>query len=298
MSVIDPATLNAYQKLALNDFGLAFLGEPATYKNYVSVIPSSEKVTLFEWVGGLPRVKEWIGDRQIEQFNKYNYTIVAKDWEDTIEIPGFRALMKSETALAANIKMKSSMLGQQFAIDYPNDMIGELIEDGTSNTAYDGIAFFSNVSGARVNDNLLAGTGTTAAQIQADIVSARKAMGAFVDDKGRKMKIKGMHAIIPPELEMTFREICVNVNPNDSTNKPFLGAISFSVNSDLTDVNDWYLTVAPNYPVKPFVFASVVDPIIDTYDDVFAHNRMVIGGYACGNVGYSLPFLCAKIVNS
>ena len=72
---------------------------------------------------------------------------------------------------------------------HKGELLDSLIVNGTANLAYDGIAFFADPSGVRVNDNLLAGTISAAtptlAQAAADVITMRKAMMAFTDDKGK-----------------------------------------------------------------------------------------------------------------
>ena len=37
-------------------------------------------------MGKVPRLREWIGDRQIHNLAAHSWTIVNKDWEATIEV--------------------------------------------------------------------------------------------------------------------------------------------------------------------------------------------------------------------
>ena len=37
-------------------------------------------------MGNIARMKEWLGERQINNLKRYQWAIDNKDWEDTIEI--------------------------------------------------------------------------------------------------------------------------------------------------------------------------------------------------------------------
>ncbi len=49
-------------------------------------IPSSTKEERMGWLGKLPNVREWIGDRVVQNVSEADYTVKNKDWELTIGV--------------------------------------------------------------------------------------------------------------------------------------------------------------------------------------------------------------------
>jgi phage major head subunit gpT-like protein len=49
-------------------------------------IPSSTKEERLGWIGKMPNVREWVGDRVVQNFSEYDYSIKNKDWELTIGV--------------------------------------------------------------------------------------------------------------------------------------------------------------------------------------------------------------------
>jgi len=293
--MIDIATLNAIEKMVRAEFGGAFVGVPTSYQLFTTEIVDTEYISWFEWIGGLPRVKEWVGNRQIQQLKNYDYSIKSKDWEMTVLQQYAKFWDKSGTKLAAMVKQKISGMAAQFRRDYPAETIIQALEAGTSAKAYDDVAFFSDVSGVRTFDNLLGGSGTTVDNIITDINSARAAMKKFTDDQGRVLNITGNLAVIPPGLEMKFMEICRSKLRAAGDNM-YYGALDYVVDGRLTDANDWYL-LATNEFVKPMVCMINRDVSVSVKDMTFENKSIAIGADCAGNVGYSFPCLATKIVN-
>lgn len=290
--MLDIAELNKIEKLVRREFGVAFTEAPTTYQTFTSEINDTEAITPFEWIGALPRVREWIGARHIEDMKNYDYAIKKKDWELTIKLPYRKLWDTSQTALANFVSQKVRQLGSQFRKDYPSDIIIEALEAGTSNLAYDGVPFFSDT---RDNVNLLTGSGTTVDNIIADLVKCRYQMKKFTDDQGRILNITGDLAVIPPELEIAFMEITRSRLRASSDNVHF-GSIEYVVDARLTDASDWYF-MATNEFIRPLLFVSLGGVYAETKDTTFDDKSITVRAEAKGNVGYSFPQLAIKVVN-
>lgn len=263
----------------------------------VTMVPSNSNSETYAWLGDFPKVREWIGDRKAGMLKDYSYQIKNKNWIEAISI--------HENELADDqmgaILPRAQMLGQVLA-EFPMELISDFLINGTSNLAYDGVAFFSNASGDRVNDNLLAGSGTTLAQVKADIQTARATMMKFVSDTGRVLGLKMDTIVCPPELEATMLEAVrstsivtsgqgVNYNPVSGWIKNVIAL------PELSDTNDWY-GMATAYPVRPFVFQTrqaIRTQLDDT--EVKRNQRLVFQADMRGNAGYGLPQMAVKVVN-
>lgn len=264
----------------------------------MTMVPSNASSENYAWLGDFPKVREWIGDRKAGMLKDYGYAIKNKNWIEAISV--------HENELADDqmgaILPRAQMLGQVLA-EFPMELVADFLINGTSNLAYDGVAFFSNASGDRTNDNLLAGTGITLAQVKADIATARAAMMKFTSDTGRVLGLKMDTIVCAPELESTMLEAVtaagVVVAGQGTTVNPVSRWIKqVIVLPELTDATDWY-GLATNYPIRPFVFQerqAVRTQLDDT--EVKKNQRLVFQADMRGNAGYGLPHMAVKVVNS
>ncbi|OHD53948.1 MAG: hypothetical protein A2Y33_12315 [Spirochaetes bacterium GWF1_51_8] len=291
---IDIAEMNQIEKLVKDEFGGAFAQAPVSYQLFTSEIIDTESITPFEWIGALPRVREWIGARHIEDMRNYDYTIKKRDWELTIRIPYRKFWESSKTQLAMFVRQRVSQLGTQFRKDYPSEIVVQALENGDTNLAYDNVAFFANTG--RANVNLIDGAGTSTDNLIADIEKCRSAMKKFKDDQGRTLNITGDLAVIPPELEIKFMEI-TRAKLRDGSDNVHFGSLEYVVDARLTDVSDWYF-IASNEFIKPVLFVSLGGVNVAVKDSTFDNKSLTIGADATGNVGYSFPELAIKVVNS
>ena len=56
------------------------------YKDIATVTSSSTAANDYAWLGQIPGMKEWIGDREVQHISEYGYTIKNKSFERTIGI--------------------------------------------------------------------------------------------------------------------------------------------------------------------------------------------------------------------
>lgn len=144
-----------------------------------------------------------------------------------------------------------------------NKHLTDLIVDGTNTTttAYDGAAFFSGTHPARIDsgaqDNLLAGTGTTTAQITTDLAAAIAWIQTCLAENGEPfaggVNLK-FTAMCPAAIAHNFREVLTASVISQTTNI-YMGAAELIVNPrlDATDTGDWYL-FAETPSMKPFIY--------------------------------------------
>lgn len=59
---------------------------PASYRGLCEEFPSDNPVEQYKWLGSVPTMKEWVGERQIEKLTAEAYQIVNKDWANGIEV--------------------------------------------------------------------------------------------------------------------------------------------------------------------------------------------------------------------
>lgn len=259
--------------------------------------PSDGYDEKYGWIGAMPGVQEWLGALNVKEFTDYDYAIKNKDWATGVPI-NQNDLDDDRIGV---LKMIPEMLVRRILV-HPEKLLISLLTGGTTGLAYDGVAFFSDASGARTIDNLLAGSGTTLAQLETDLNAALTAMAKFTDDQGEVLNIKGNMIVCPVALENKFRRLVQSGDdPTASVAgvfNPYAGRFTVVADArlDATDVNDWYL-LATDEVMKPLVLQmrQEAEPMMEKTPNTktwqFSANYR-------GNVGYGLPHLAIKTVNS
>lgn len=250
----------------------------------------------YAWLGDLPVVKEWIGQKTARGFRDYGFTIRNKPFYDAVMVD--RNDLRDDQVGSHELQIRNLPVMMDV---HQRGMIKDLVVNGATDTAFDGVAFFSNASGDRVNDNLLAGTGISLAQLKADLIAALKAMRKFVNSEGIVLNIQGDVIYCPVELEYDFKTLVLSpvdvTTSNPQARNPFAG-LTVIGDASLSDANDWYL-FATGGILKPFIFQERQAMRSELDDTKVKSERMYYYSVEWdGNAGYGLPLLGVKTVNS
>lgn len=265
-------------------------------------IPSTGPSEDYRWLQETPEFDKWIGDLTVDDLKEYSFAITNEPFAaavgvhvDEIEDDRDGVILSRIRSMAGGDKRKWGKL------------LHTLLLGGTTGLAFDGVAFFSDVSGDRINDNLLAGTisaaAPTVAQAAADVMTVRKAMLGFKDSRGEIVGIVPDTWVVPPNLEQVFMTLMTSTaDPtltNSGTTNPFRQYIQrVVVDPGLTDLNDFY-ALATRYTVGPFAkqMRSPVETFLDETGR-YKNGRLAFGAKFRGNVGYGLPIMACKVVSA
>lgn len=262
------------------------------------VIQSNGAYEKMGWLGAMPAVRQYIGELNAKQLNDYDYTIRNLKWEASVPVEQ-DDLDDDQTG---TIQMIPGFLVDRI-MAHPEKLMIALATGGTSGLAYDGIAFFSNASGARTIDNLLAGTGVdTLAHMDADLTAAQVAMAGFTDDQGEILNLQGDTIWCPMAQENNWRRLVDSAGDptvtGGNTFNPHRGKYTVigDARLDAVDSTDWYL-LSTKEQVKPFVFSMRRTPR-SAFEKKPASELWIASATYRGNAGYGLPHLAVKTVNS
>ena len=130
------------------------------YNDIATTVPSTTASEEYGWLGKLPSMREWIGDRVINGIQSHGYTIKNKKYELTIGVPR-ESIEDDQYGVYSPLFTE---MGRSTAA-HPDELVfGALAANGNS---YDGQAFFSgthpvlNANGKAVNQsNDMGGAGT------------------------------------------------------------------------------------------------------------------------------------------
>ena len=254
----------------------------------------------YRWLGAMPQFEEWIGDANIDDLAEYSFTLRNKHFAAAVGVDEDEIADDKWNIILPRIRSQAERY-----LMHRGKLLESLILNGTTAKAFDGVAFFSDASGSRVNDNLLAGTisagSPTVAQIEADIDTVRQAMFGFKDDKGEAIGVAPNVFFVNAKLERGFRQVAESAADPALTNagasNPYRGWISgVYVLPGATDVNDFY-AASMDYSLKPFVYQKRQDVEQNLVPQPLNRKLAFLADYR-GAAGYTLPLLAAKVVSS
>lgn len=160
--VITPALLDAAFKGFKTIYRNAFDTTTAMYTSVATVVTSNSREEVYSWLGDMPKMREWIGDRRIKQLTAKGYSIVNRKFEMTIGVERDDIEDDKLGLYAPRFQMMGQSAGQ-----HPDEIMFELINSGFTALCYDGQSFFDTdhpvgQQGQEVSvSNMQAGTGET-----------------------------------------------------------------------------------------------------------------------------------------
>lgn len=266
-------------------------------------VPSDTDTESYNWFGTVPKMAE--GQIRLGGLLAYNFTLKNKTFQAGIEV-------KRETIEDDKIGMLAPRLAQLGleAARHPGELIFSLVEQNPD--AYDGKALFANdhsVGDSGTIDNLLAGSGTTVAQVKADIIAVRTEMVGWKDDQGRVAGNRLNAFMVPPALFPVFWEALNPGAANGATPiMPAQGgkftAAGYTVieNAFLTNDVDWY-AMALSPANRPFVFQDRLPPALEGVTNPNTEtgiilNRFIYSVRARYNAGPADFMTIAKVDNT
>lgn len=118
-------------------FDIGMSGAKPDYPAVATVLPSSKGATGYGWLGDFPRLKEWIGSRQLKNLKKHGYNIVNKMFESSVAIP--------RVDYEDNDYGRYGIIFEEMGHDakmFPDEYVFGLLKEGFTELCYDGQPFF------------------------------------------------------------------------------------------------------------------------------------------------------------
>ena len=85
--VINGANLRAIYQGFNTIYNKAFAEAEPQYQKVATVVPSTTGEETYAWLGDIPGMREWIGDREIQNLTASDYTVKNKSFELTVGLP-------------------------------------------------------------------------------------------------------------------------------------------------------------------------------------------------------------------
>ena len=118
-------------------FNAAFVGVQPMHAQVATTVPSATKTENYAWLGQWPKLREWIGDRQIKNLSTSGYSITNRKFESTVGVP--RDDLEDDT-YGVFTPLFSEM--GYAAATHPDELVFALLAAGDTTLCYDGQNFF------------------------------------------------------------------------------------------------------------------------------------------------------------
>ena len=262
-------------------FNKAFEGVTPMYTEVAMVTPSTTAAETYAWLGDIPGMREWIGDREIQNLTASGYTIRNKPFELTFGVD--RDDVEDDKIGLYNPSVENLA---QAAAAHPDKLIFELLKNGFSELCYDGKAFFA--TDHPVGKDKASNKGTAKLSMDA-YKTARTSMMSLKNSKGRPLALVPDLLVVPPALEADARDILVADFINGTKNT-MQGTAEIHVEPRLASDSAWFL-LCTKRPVKPLIYqqrkkAKFVSKTNETDDNVFMSKKFIYGADSRGNAGF------------
>jgi phage major head subunit gpT-like protein len=278
-----------------SEYQEAYDNYQANNEGLVMTVNSTTQTENYAWLGSVPRMRVFDGERKPVQIGNYKYAIDNEEYEASMAID----LKDVDDDQTGKYSVLAGQIGESSAM-FPDELLyGTLLPGGFSSLAYDGQYFFDT-------DHSVGASGTQSNLITTKLgptgfAAARLLFYKFKDDAGRPLNANlDLVLIIPPELLATAEALINTQYTAPGVANPYYQAAEIRVNPWLTDVNAWYL-VNKTGQVKAFVLQNRKreelavlgqkpgdSTVVNQSEAQFMRRKVYVGTYWRGAVGYGL----------
>lgn len=312
MAAITPAVVASIYTSFKTEFQRGYNSVPNPWSDEIATeIKSSEETTIHVWSGHVPRLREWVGNRELVDEATFTTSITNRLFERTLKVARTKVEDDQWGALVFS-QTKGLAYAARKHYDY---LMADWLKNANSTPCYDGANFFSTTHPiSRYGGGVAAGTQanyfTSKGLTYDNYVSVRAAMRGFKGEGGLPLGVQPDTLLVPPALEGQAKIILEaeylaqtpmgGQTNNGSTYNVYRNTAKIVVADELSGNDDeWYLLCTKSHGISPLIkqvrqpyqliqFTKPTDP------SVFNMNEFLYGVSLRGNVGGSLWWLAAK----
>lgn len=137
--ILNATTLSTLTTGFKASFQEGFRTTETYWQRIATMVPSSTKTENYAWLGQFPRLREWIGDRQVKNLSQSAYTITNRKFESTVAVK--RDDIEDDQYGVYSPLMKEMGFS---AATHPDELVFELLAAGFTTECYDGQYFFDS----------------------------------------------------------------------------------------------------------------------------------------------------------
>jgi phage major head subunit gpT-like protein len=220
-------------------FQRGFEKPPSYYEQITSVVRSASRQTTYPWLGRTTKFREWLGDRVIQALETHEYTIVNRNFEDTVAID--RNDIEDDTYGAYEPIIEQ--LGWDTKV-HPDILLFAMIKNAVTSPSsvvgFDGEPFFS----ASHPVGLMGQTGTPTANINSSgtgaywyLIDASRVIRPFIFQLRREYAVTRM-TNVADEAVFNRREFRYGVDGRANTGVG-LWQLAYASNTDLSNPTNY-----------------------------------------------------------
>lgn len=137
MKIITKAVLDALFVGYRAEFKKGLGTADSQYERIATKVPSATGANLYSWLGQFPKLREWIGDRQVKQMAADGYSITNKTFESTV---GVERTQIEDDQEGIFLPLFDEM--GRATKTHPDELVFPLLATGTGTLCYDGQNYF------------------------------------------------------------------------------------------------------------------------------------------------------------
>jgi len=170
-------------------FNKAFEAAPSQWQRVATLVPSTGKSNDYSWLSNFPKMRKWIGDKQVKALEANGYTLINDDFEATVAVKR-NDIKDDQLGIYAPQAQDAGFSAKQ----WPDEIVFELLNRGFSALCYDKKPFFFDKH--PVGKALYSNKGNkplsidTVAAARASYGAARTQMRKVKDEEGRPLNIR------------------------------------------------------------------------------------------------------------
>jgi phage major head subunit gpT-like protein len=281
-------------------FQRGFERPPSYYEQIATVVRSTSRQTVYPWLGRTTHFREWLGDRVVQALETHSYTIVNKDFEDTISInrndiedDNYGVYEPVIEQLGWDAKVHPDVL--LFT------MIKSAVTTPSSVLAYDNLPFFSAShpvgplgAAGDVRDSTASNLNSSGTGPYWYLIDASRVVRPFIFQLRREYTVTRMNTLTD-EGVFNRREFRFGVDARANTGVG-LWQLAYASNTDLSNPSNYGAARAAMRSIKtdagtPFgALASrkniylLVPPVLEEVASQLLHSDFMVGAGASSSV--------------
>ena len=280
--IVNQANLHGLAVSYSTAYNKSFEATQSSYEKVATVVPSVTGEQDYKWLGQMPQMKEWIGEREIQSLAAYDYLIKNKKFEMTIGVP--RDDIEDDkygvyTPLFSN-------MGEAAAL-HPDELVYGALMNGFTEKCYDSKPFFSKDH--KLGDKIYSNYSDEKLSRES-YKKARASIMSIKGDKGKSLKLVPNLLVVSPAMEEVARLILEADQINGTTNV-LKGTAEIHVETSLAEHPDYWFLMCTNRFLKPLIYQlrkeiKFTSLTKDTDENVFMLGEFLYGADGRSNAGY------------
>ncbi len=310
MGALTPARYEAATVTFSTLFREVLRATPTYYQQIATEIPSTTREMRHAWLDRIPQMREWLGERVVNNLAVRLQSIENKLFEDTVAVKR----TDIEDDLIGVYRPVIEELAMQAKL-WPDKIVVDALQAGVASLSYDGQHYFDTNHPQNMDDpasplqsNLLAGH-----DLDVDALGdAIQVMMSFIGADGKPLEIVPDLLVVPPQLkfraarllqaELIGRDITLATGHGAAADTNVLkGSLDLLVLPRLANEPKAYYVLCTKRALKPLIFQNREAPEFTALtkpddENVFKRDEFLYGVRARGAAGLGPWFLAVKCV--